>query len=106
MIEFKRRLSLMNGNKINKKNWHRVIAVSETPCTTIHGVPEINAAIRENGNYYEKWRLVYEKSSEREQTGYIFREVNHGCGISGHHRTYRSAIWSAISTRIHVYLED
>jgi hypothetical protein len=104
MIEFKRKFSLENGNKINKKNWHRVIAVSTKPCTTVY-TSAIDAAIRTNGSYYEKWRLVYEKNVDN-GTGYIFREVNHGCGISGHHPTYRAAIWSALRLDIRVYLED
>jgi hypothetical protein len=106
MIEFSRKFSLKNGNKINKKNWQRVVAVATKPCTTVHGVPEIDRAIRETGSYYEKWHLVYEKDDGIDRFGYIFREVNHGMGISGRHPSYRRAIWSALSAPyIHVYLE-
>lgn len=109
MIEFKRKYSLKNGNKINKKNWNNVIAKSSKPCTSVFGVPAIDREKNINGAYYEEWKLVYEKRDDKHDrpAGYIFREINHNGGITGRHKTYRQAIFSALgSGHISVYLKD
>lgn len=108
-IQFERKFSMKNGNKVTKKNWHKVIAISSSPCTNVHGVRAIDAAIAKDGVYYEKWELKYEESKGEHDrpSGYIFREVNHGGGISGRHKTFKQAIWSAISPgRIKVLLPE
>jgi hypothetical protein len=105
-VEFKRKYSLVNGNKINKKNWHKVYAVSSVPCTNVKGVPEIDRQIQQNGAYYEKWELVFKPAKGEFPEGYIFREINHHGGINGRHKTYRQAIFAAISNRIKVYLGE
>lgn len=100
MLEIKKRYSLQNGNKITKKNWHKVIAKSYKPYTTSQGWPAIDNAIKETGTYYETWAL------KKEEDGYIFREINHGGGINGHHKTVKEAIFHAIKSYIAVFLED
>ncbi len=105
MIEFKRKYSLQNGNRVTKKNWQNVIAVSSKPCTGVLGVPAIEEAKRTKGAYFETWRLVYE-DKDPERTGFIFREINHDCGIGGHHKTFKEAVWSAIRKDIRVYLTE
>lgn len=97
---------MQNGNKVTKKNWHKVYAVASNPCTNVLGVPAIEAAKANGGQYFEKWKLVYEKSTDDRTAGYIFREINHNGGISGRHKTYKEAIWSAIKPTIKVFIED
>lgn len=106
MIEFKRKYSLQNGNKINKKNWQKVIAKSNKPCTGVHGVMAIDQAIKEKGEYFEQWKLVYEENAAPERTGYIFREINHNGGICGMWPTYRQAIFHALNSHIQIFLTD
>lgn len=106
MIEFKQKYSLQNGNKVTKKNWGKVFAYSERPCTNVLGVPAIEAAKFIAGNYFEKWKLVYE-DTDPERTGYIFREINHNGGINGMHKTPKQAIWGALThNHIKVCLEE
>ena len=110
MIFFERKYSLKNGNKVNKNNWHKVFAADSRPNTNILGVPAIDKARKNGGKYYNKYKLVYEDpepSDPNSRFGYIFREVNAGTGINGHHGTYRKAIFSALeSGNISVFLED
>lgn len=111
MIEFKRKYSMQNGNKVTKNNWHKVVATSTKPCTNVLGFPAIESA-KLNGGYYEKWKLVFEKEEQIEwfanrPSGYIFREINHNCGINGRHKTFKEAIWWALNqNHIRVYLEE
>lgn len=110
-IQFKKKFSMMNGNKVTKKNWHKVIAVSNRPCKNVLGFPAIEEAKKNGGEYFEKWRLVYEKEKtypdgKKSTFGYIFREINHGGGINGHHKTPKEAIWWACSNHITVWLEE
>ncbi|NUN99957.1 MAG: hypothetical protein HUU01_05005 [Saprospiraceae bacterium] len=105
-IQFERIYFIKNGNKVTKKNWHKVIAKSSRPCTNIKGVPAIDDEIQRNGAYYERWELKYEEATEHHAAGYIFREVNHGGGISGTHPTYREAIWHALNFHVTVWLEE
>lgn len=106
MIEFKVKYSLANGNKVTKKNWHRVVAISTEPNTTNYGWPVVDEA-RKNGGYFNRWKLVYEDhNAGPERRGYIFREVNTNSGINGFHPTFKQAIWTAIGPRIKVYLEE
>jgi hypothetical protein len=105
-IKFERKYTLKNGNKLNKKNWQKVIAISLQPCTNVKGVPAIDHEIKLHGCYFEKWKLRYEPDDANSPAGYIFREVNHNGGINGRHKTYREAIWSAIKNHIQVYLEE
>lgn len=101
---------MKGGNRINRSNWKKVTAKSSVPCTSIHGVKEIDRQIKENGVYYEQWRLVYEPEykytdgTPPDPGGYIFREINHNGGISGRHKTYRQAIWFAIREHIEISL--
>lgn len=99
-IEFKQKYSLQNGNKVTKANWKKVFAVSSIPCSNVHGVPAIEDAKRLKGVYFERWNLV------REKDGFIFREINHGGGIDGHHDTFKKAIFFALRHRnISVHLQ-
>ncbi len=111
MIEFKAKYSMQNGNKVTKKNWHKVFATSVKPCTNVFGYPSIEAA-KKNGGYYEKWKLVFEEGEvypdgEKRPSGYIFREVIHNGGISGRHKTFKQAIWCALNNNhIKVCLQE
>lgn len=105
MIEFERKYLLKNGNKVTKKNWHRVLAISTEPDTCVCGIPAIDEASK-NGGYFKKWRLVFEKNEDPERSGYIFREINCNHGINGFHPTFKQAIWSAIRPGIKCFLED
>lgn len=98
-IEFKKKYSLVNGNKINKNNWHKVVAICLEPNISIHGVTAIDSVRISGGQYFCRYKLV------KEEDGYIFREINANTGINGHHETYRLAIFRAISSRIRVILE-
>ena len=105
MIQFKQNYSMKNGNKITKKNWHKVVAVSDKPCTNVLGVAEIDRYKSEKGFYYERWVLSYEEGEFG--AGYIFREIHHRGGINGIHKTPKEAIWRAMDHRhISVHLED
>lgn len=106
-IEFKQNYSMKNGNKLTKKNWQKVVAISSRPCTNVHGVRAIDDVIRRGEQYFEKWKLSYEKDSFDNTYGYIFREVNHGSGISGFAKTAKMAVWRALgSGHITVHLEE
>lgn len=105
-IEFKRKYAMKNGNKLTKKNWHKVVAISNKPCTNVRGVAVIDNEIATKGHYFEKWVLKYEPKDEFSPAGYIFREVNHNGGISGRHSTPKKAVWSAMNIDIQVWLEE
>lgn len=100
MIQFKIKYSLKNGNKLNKKNWHKVIAVATEPNHCNQGWPAIDKIRNEGGEYYDTWKL------KKEEEGYIFREITHGGGINGHHKTYRQAIFKALSHRIIISIPE
>lgn len=103
-IELARKYSIKNGNKLTNKNWHKLIAISNTPCTNVKGVLVIDNEIKINGAYFEKWSLKFEPKTHLRPAGYIFREVNHNGGISGIHDTYKEAVWSALRSHITVWL--
>jgi hypothetical protein len=105
VIEFKLKYSLTNGNKLTRKNWHKVVAISSNPCTYVKGVPAIDLAIKNTGVYYEKWVLKYEPKTQYSEAGYIFREINHNGGINGHHKTYKEAVFYGIKKFISVMIE-
>lgn len=99
-IEFKKKCSMQNGNKITNNNWHMIRAKSSEPCVSVRGVTAIDIAILNTGYYYETWHL------KKEQEGYIFREISHNGGINGHHESAKAAVWGAIRAHISVFLED
>ena len=101
MVEFLRKMSLVNSGKLNKRNWQKVYAVSNQPCTSILGVPEIEKIKRTEGAYYCKWYLQFDK-----ENGYMFVEQYAKTGISGWHKTAKTAIFCAISKHIKVFLND
>jgi hypothetical protein len=105
-IQLERKYSLKNGNKVNKNNWQKVVAISTNQCTNVKGVNSIDEAIKRSGCYYEKCKLKFEKADSHSPAGYIFREINHNGGISGRHKTYREAIWYALRNHIQVFIED
>lgn len=105
VIQFEVKYSLKNGNRLTKKNWHKVVAISNRPCTNVKGVPAIDAEIKRSGAYYEKWALKYEPKTEYNAAGFIFREINHNGGINGHHKTFKEAVFHAIKSYISVMLE-
>lgn len=82
--------SLKNGRGISK-NWRSIVAKSNRPCTGILGVEAIEKAKREQGAYFEEYRLFNEKGK-----GYIFLEINHKCGICGHSKTVKEAVFKAL----------
>jgi hypothetical protein len=94
-IVFKRKVTLIGGKWASKRNMNRIVVRSSELCTHHHH-PKID-----NKTYYELWRLVKEKK------GYIFREITHGGGISGHHKTVKRAVLSACGfSHMTVMLED
>jgi len=97
---------MQNGNKVTKKNWNKVIAISTEPDNCHQGYPEIERIRKQDGAYFNKWKLVFEKNEAPERTGYIFREVITNSGINGFHKTFKEAIWWAMKNTIHVYLEE
>lgn len=84
-IEFKTTVKVSNGSLIRKANMNRIRVYSTRLCTDV-----IHRSIN-NKNYFEMYVV------KKEKEGYIFREVTHGMGISGHHKTLRSLIISACS---------
>jgi hypothetical protein len=105
-IEFKRKYSMQNGNKVTKKNWMNVYAVAHQPCLHTHGVKAIDAVKARGEQYFERWKLVYEEADQFSKGGYIFREINHNGGINGRHATFKEAIWHAIKhNHISVFLD-
>ena len=83
-------IALKNSKGITK-NWRSIVAKSNRPCTGILGVEAIEKAKREQGAYFEEYHLFYEKGK-----GYIFIEKNHKCGINGHHKTVKEAVFHAL----------
>lgn len=92
-IELKPKIVLTNGNKISEKNYKCIYAQSTNECTGVHDVKYIDT----HKPYFEKWIIV------KDDEGYIFREVAHGGGISGHHKTVRRCVISASSNRINIF---
>lgn len=72
--------SIRNGKYITNKNVDRIFAVSSELCT------HVKSFAIDPKTYHEKWAV------KKEPEGYIFREVTHGGGINGHHKTLRSLI--------------
>jgi len=87
MIEFKTKIHLVNGKFASKKNMHKIFAISSRLCTTVimNGI--------DPKTYYEKWVI------KKEPEGYIFREVTHNGGISGHHPTVKRCVIRATGHR-------
>lgn len=101
MTEFKRKYSLTNGNKVTKNNWEKVFAMSTIPNTNVLGVPEIERKKKIEGAYYNFWRI------DKEEKGYIFKEINSGCGICGYLPTVKELIFQALKfDYINVFLDD
>lgn len=58
-------------------------------------------AIREKyGAFYCQYRLV------KEPNGYIFREVIHDTGISGHHKTIKQAIYRSLGFGYKLFIDE
>lgn len=101
MIQITLKPSLVNGHKITLNNWENIIAVSDRPCTHVHGVEAIDNYKKEHGIYFEKWQLIMREGF------YIFREVNYGGGISGRYTSVEGAIIAALqNSHIQVFLKD
>lgn len=101
MIEFKRKYSLTNGNKVTKNNWSKVFAKSNIPNKNVLGVAEIERQKKENGAYFDCWRI------EKGERGYIFIEINSGCGICGYLPTVKELIFHSLKfDYINIFLED
>lgn len=101
IAKFKIKTTLTGAKKLNKHNWFLVEAVSSIADRSHFGNKIIDQEKEKHGAYYEKWEL------KKEAEGYIFREINHNCGISGHHKTYKAAILTALKLKhISVYIPD
>jgi hypothetical protein len=96
MIEFKKKVQLVNGKMASKANMKKIFAVSSQLCTNVHGYGI------DPKTYKERWAI------RREPEGYIFREVTHGGGINGHHKSLKDLILATASSFscIKVILED
>lgn len=71
---------LVNGKFVSKRNINKIIAVNSELCTHVKGYGI------DPKTYYEKWTI------KKEDKGYIFREITHGGGINGHHKTIRELV--------------
>ena len=85
--EFKIKTTIVGGSLIIKKNYNKIVAKSNRLCTHHPGHPGIDPK-----GYKEEWTI------RKEPEGYIFREVTHDGGISGHHKSVRELIIAAASS--------
>jgi hypothetical protein len=75
-------IRIEGGALLSAANQKRIRVTSTTPdrCVIWPGKP---------ANYCDSYVLMHEPK------GFIFREINHGCGISGHFPTVRQAVIAA-----------
>jgi hypothetical protein len=90
--EIKVRISISGGRLLSAANRKRIRVTTLTPdrCVIWPGKP---------AGYCDSYVLM------RERKGFIFREVNHGCGI-GFHATVRDAVISAARHAFRVEVLD
>lgn len=95
MIKFKTRFVLQNGKHASLANMNRIVAVSTEVCKNVY-----HRNI-DNKSYKERWVI------KKEEKGYIFREVTHNGGISGHHKTIRRLVMRSCGfPHINIIIED
>jgi hypothetical protein len=80
-------IKLDGGSLLSAKNSHRIIARSTRPSDKSgNRLPTPIERYRNDPPYFQKWVI------RKEKDGYIFREVNHGGGICGAHKTVRRLV--------------
>lgn len=85
-IRFKYRATISNSRYLIAKYAPRIVAFKLTPMGNNIRDPKIDPSVP----YYEMWVI------RKEQRGYIFREVTHGMGINGPHKTVRKLVLSTV----------
>jgi len=94
MIQFKTVYKLINAKFATKNNINKIYAISSRLCTNVHGYGI------DPKTYYEKWVI------KKEPQGYIFREITHNGGISGHHPTVKRCVMMATGSHLKVVFDD
>jgi len=88
-VQLSRKTVVKGYSQLFGIDYSRIKARGKTPNTNTY-MSYIDS-IRDAGqSYFSEYRLV------KETSGFIFREVITDSGISGHHKTVKSAIYSAI----------
>ena len=84
--KIKARVRIENGKLASKANASRLI---------VRGTKDISKTMHVRGfTFTAEYRELYVVMLE--QKGYIWREVKHGCGINGHHRTLRELVRNTV----------
>lgn len=97
-IQLQKKLILVGWKQLIDISHTRIKGRSRKSDTSIHCAAS-DEIRKQKGEYFCEYRLVKEKD------GYIFREVLHDTGISGHHRTIKSAVTSALSF-VDIYIDE
>lgn len=97
-VDLKLKTKIIGYSQLKGISYTRFKAVSKMENTTFH--TDTIRAIREKyGKHISEFRLVKEKE------GYIWRETIGDHGISGHHKTIREAIRTAIGF-VYIYIDE
>lgn len=84
--KIKARVRIENGKLASKANASRMI---------VRGAKDISKTMHVRGfTFSPEYRELYVVMLE--PNGYIWREVKHGCGINGHHRTLRELVRNTV----------
>jgi len=84
-------IKLDGGSLLSAKNAHRIIARSTRPSDRMgNRLPSPIERFKNDPPYFQKWVI------RKEDKGYIFREVEHGGGICGCHKTVRRLVESTL----------
>lgn len=89
-IELSTKIKVIGYSRLSGKKHTQIKGRSKKLSTGISS-SIIDLIKKTNGSYTQEYRLV------KEPKGYIFREVLCDTGISGHHKTMRKAIITAIA---------
>jgi len=80
-------IKLDGGRLLSAKNASKIIARSTRPSDKSgNRLPSPIHRYKDDPPYFQKWVI------RKEPKGYIFREVNHGGGICGCHKTVRRLV--------------
>ena len=88
-IELKVKIKILGMSKLNGVSYTRLKAVAKEINTSSH-TDTVSAIQAKYGKHISEYRLVKEKE------GFIWRETILDHGISGHHKTVRKAILTAL----------
>jgi len=80
-------IKLDGGSLLSAKNASRIIARATWPSDRSgNRLPSPIERYKHDPPYFQKWVI------RKESKGYIFREVHHGAGICGCHKTVRKLV--------------